>query len=243
MPILRKAKNISLVEDVGQQIEGAILAGEYNPGDRLPSTRDLQKILGASLGTIRESLAILEQKGFLEVKKGAKGGFFIREISTKPMVSSLETLMQRMVFSTRELYQFRIPVEAGLVGIVAQQATDKQIDLFKKYVKKFESCVGKGNDGWLKLLDIEMKLRREFLNVADNKIYDAVLIPIIDNLFRYALKVLPGGDDETQLAYDYWKKIIPAIGNRDSDTASRLVSELLFHFMDIIISFSQTPSR
>jgi len=117
MTILRKARNRSLVQDVSQQIETAIISGEYRPGDRLPSTRELQEILGASLGTIRESLAILEQKGFLEVRKGSKGGFFVCETSTKPMISSLETLMQRMVFTTRELYEFRIPVEAGLTGI------------------------------------------------------------------------------------------------------------------------------
>lgn len=234
MAKLRKAKNRSLVEDVSQQIEGAILAGEYKPGDRLPSTRELQEILGASLGTIRESLAILEQKGFLEVRKGAKGGFFIREITTKPMVSSLETLMEHMVFSHRELYEFRIPVEAGLVRMVAQKADAQQVEIIQGYLSKLEECLGKGNAGWLKLVDIEMDLRREFLSMGDNQIYDAVLTPIVDNLCNYALKVLPGGDAETQLAYDYWEKIINCIVTGDPEKAASYTSELLFHFMDII---------
>jgi DNA-binding FadR family transcriptional regulator len=235
MTILRKAKNKSLVQDVSQQIETAIISGEYRPGDRLPSTRELQEILGASLGTIRESLAILEQKGFLEVRKGSKGGFFVCETSTKPMISSLETLMQRMVFTTRELYEFRIPVEAGLTGIVAQKADGKKIRAIKQYLKKLEGCLNKGNAGWLALVDIEQDLRREFLIIADNQIYDAVLRPIVDNLCNYALKVLPGGDAETLLAYESWVKIIQCIEKKDPVNASRHVSELLSKFMDIIV--------
>ena len=150
------------------------------------------------------------------------------------MISSLETLMQRMVFSNRELYEFRIPVEAGLAGIVARKANDGHIHGIKQYLKQLEGCLNKGNKGWLALVDIEQDLRRQFLAVADNQIYDAVLTPIVDNLCDYALKVLPGGNAETQLAYDYWVKIIRSIENKDPAKASQFVSELLFQFMDII---------
>lgn len=238
MTILKKAKNKSLVQDVSQQIEEAIISGEYRPGDRLPSTRELQQILSASLGTIRESLAILKQKGFLEVRKGSKGGFFVCETSTKPMISSLETLMQRMVFTTRELYEFRVPVEAGLTGIVAQKADKEQIRTIKQYLKRLENCLDKGNAGWMALVDIEQDLRRRFLGIADNQIYDAVLTPIVDNLCNYALKGLPGEDAEIRLAYEYWVKIIRSIEKKkkkDPVTASSHVSELLFQFMDIIV--------
>ncbi len=56
MPKLEKTKNLSLVEDVTHQIEDAILYGEYKPGDKLPSTRKLQEVFGASLGNIRINL-------------------------------------------------------------------------------------------------------------------------------------------------------------------------------------------
>ncbi len=236
MAKLRKAKNISLVKDVSQQIEEAILTKEYQPGDRLPTTRDLQEILGASLGTIRESLAILEQKGLLEVRKGSKGGFFVREITTTPMINSMETLMQHMVFSHRELYEFRIPVEVGLIRIVTKKATADQIKSFRSYLNKFKECLGLGNAGWVKLVEIEQNLRRLFLNVADNRIYEAVLTPMLDTLSQYAFQHLPGGDSEVQLAHDYWEKIINAMANRDEERASTLVSELLLRFETIIIT-------
>ena len=141
MAKLQKAQNLSLVEDVTRQIEEAILDGEYKPGDKLPSTRELQKILGASLGTVRESLTKLEQKGLLKVLKGAKGGFFVREITISSMMDSLETLMKHMVLSHRELYEFRATIEAGLVRLVVKRASNQQIKKIKKYLNKLKNCL------------------------------------------------------------------------------------------------------
>ena len=236
VPKLRKAKNLSLVEDVTRQIEEAILAGDYQPGDKLPSTRSLQEILGASLGTIRESLAILEQKGLLKVKKGARGGFFIRKVSTEPMAQSLEMLVRHMAISIRELYEFRATIEAGVVRLVAQRATGEQMSLFQGYLEKFKACLGRGNAGWMELCEIEQELRREFLAVIRNRTYEAVLNPINNSLLELARNYLDGGDQETREAYDYWIKIVPAIAAREEDRAASLIKELLFHFMELCLA-------
>ncbi|MBT4288225.1 MAG: FadR family transcriptional regulator [Deltaproteobacteria bacterium] len=239
MAKLQKAQNLSLVEDVTRQIEEAILDGEYKPGDKLPSTRELQKILGASLGTVRESLTKLEQKGLLKVLKGAKGGFFVREITISSMMDSLETLMKHMVLSHRELYEFRATIEAGLVRLVVKRASNQQIKKIKKYLNKLKNCLNKGHQGWIELVDVEQELRREFLKVADNRLYEAVLVPIIDKLSSYAELFLPGRDNEAKEAYEYWQKIIPAIAKRNEDEATRFTRELLYHFMDLLIKQNQ----
>lgn len=238
MAKLREAKTLSLVEDVVSQIEGAILDGEYRPGDKLPSTRELQEILNASMGTIRESLAILEQKGLLKVRKGSKGGFFIREVTTQPVTDSLDMLMRHMALSPEELSEFRTTVEAGVIRLVVQKATKSDIELFWSYLDKFETCLNTGRSGWLKLCKIEQKLREDFLKVIKNRMYEAVLTPIIGNLFGYARHGISGGDQETRVAYEYWKKIIPAVADRDEDRAAKLVKDLISHFMNLLLQES-----
>lgn len=236
MPKLTKAKHLSLVADVVRQIEGAILDGEYGQGDKLPATRQLQEIFGASLGTVRESLAILEQKGLLEVRKGAKGGFFIREVTTQPMTESLEMLMRHMSLTPRELYEFRATVEAGVIRLVVKRATDAQIDRFREYLDHFAACRGRGEAGWWRLCEIEQELRKAFLKVIRNRTYEAVLMPIITNLLAYARHNITGGDAETEAACDFWTRIIPAVAERDEERAARLIKELLFHFMDLMVT-------
>ncbi|THB80198.1 MAG: FadR family transcriptional regulator [Desulfobacteraceae bacterium] len=240
MAILQKAKNLSLVEDVTRQIENAILAGDYKPGDKLPSTRELQTIFGASLGTIRESLAILEQKSLLDVKKGAKGGFFIKELTTRPMESSLELLMRHAMISHRELYEFRTNIEAGIMRLVVQRATDADIDLLKEYLGKLHGCKGNGSSGWVNLIHIENNIRKEFLRIIQNRTYEIVLMPIIRNLQQYARQHLPGGNPEIELACRYWDDIVPAISERNEHKAAKLIKELLYQFMDMMIQRGQT---
>jgi DNA-binding FadR family transcriptional regulator len=234
MPKLKKAKNISLVENVTSQIETAILDGEYKPGDKLPSTRELQDILGASLGTVRESLAILEQKGLLEVRKGARGGFFIRKVSTKHMINSIEMLMRHMVISHRELYEFRATVEAGLFRLVTQRASDDDIKDLWTDLERLKACIGQGQPGWFKLIQIENEIRKKCLMIIDNRTYEVVLTPIINNLQNYAQYHRFGGEQETGEAVAFWEKIIPAIDQRDEETVAKFVKDLLYRFMKLL---------
>jgi len=243
MSKLQKAKSLSLVEDVVSQIEEAILAGKYIPGDKLPSTRQLQEILGTSLGTIREGLARLEQKRLIKARKGTKGGFFIQELSTEPMAESLELLMRHLKFSPRELSEFRATVEAGLIRLVVKRATEKQVLGFLEYEKKLKACLNRGIEGWHKLLETERNLRKEFLAVINNSVYGAVLLPIHDNIFRFANRHLAGDDALTKVSYDYWKKILSAVADRNEDQASTLTKNMIFHFMHLMLDHQKKAQK
>ncbi|MCG8638971.1 MAG: GntR family transcriptional regulator [Desulfobacterales bacterium] len=234
MAKLEKVKNISMVESVTNQIENAIFTGEYQPGDKLPSIRALQEILGASLGTVRESLAILEQKGILEVRKGAKGGFFIRRVSPQHMINSIEFLMRYMTISHKELYEFRANVETGLFRLVTRRATKADMESFRDYLDKLRDCINKGQKGWFRLIKIENDLRLRCLKIINNRAYQIVLTPIISNLQDYARYHRFGGDGETREAVAYWEKIIPAIEARDEKKVGRLVEQLLYRFMELL---------
>ena len=62
-----------LADGVADQIRDAILAGEYQPGDLLPSERELSQQFDANRTTIREGLAQLEHQGLIERRQGARG--------------------------------------------------------------------------------------------------------------------------------------------------------------------------
>ena len=62
-----------LADGVADQIRDAILAGEYQPGDLLPSERELSQQFDANRTTIREGLAQLEHHGLIERRQGARG--------------------------------------------------------------------------------------------------------------------------------------------------------------------------
>lgn len=60
-----------LYQQVADQVAQLIRAGEFKPGDALPSERDLGKSLQVSRPVIREAMVALEVAGLVEVRGGS----------------------------------------------------------------------------------------------------------------------------------------------------------------------------
>ena len=60
----------SIVEDITATLRDEILRGQYRPGERLPSERELAVRFEANRGAIRESLKKLEQLGIASINPG-----------------------------------------------------------------------------------------------------------------------------------------------------------------------------
>ena len=68
--LLRQPKYMQLADHISHMIE----AGEWKPGDRLPSEAEMAKILPTSLGTIQKALGRLAEHGAI-VREHYKGTF------------------------------------------------------------------------------------------------------------------------------------------------------------------------
>ncbi|MGP3687973.1 GntR family transcriptional regulator [Streptomyces sp. IBSNAI002] len=61
---------------IADALKSAIQAGEYGPGDRLPGENDLMATYEVARMTARQALAVLQNEGLAEARKGA--GVFVR---------------------------------------------------------------------------------------------------------------------------------------------------------------------
>jgi GntR family transcriptional repressor for pyruvate dehydrogenase complex len=61
---------VSRTRQVREQLQAAIERGDYRPGDRLPSERELVDMLGVSRVIVREAIRSLEAVGMVEVQQG-----------------------------------------------------------------------------------------------------------------------------------------------------------------------------
>ena len=73
---LTPAKPLPLFLRLAELLARGIAAGHYQPGERLPPESELSASLGASVGTVRKALALLESRGLLERKHGS--GTYVR---------------------------------------------------------------------------------------------------------------------------------------------------------------------
>lgn len=65
-----------LYQQVAAAIERAIAHGQYQPGHRLASERDLAEEMGVSRPTVRRAVIALEMRGLLESRQGS--GIYVR---------------------------------------------------------------------------------------------------------------------------------------------------------------------
>ena len=67
-------KRIPIIDQVEDQIRELIKSGQYNPGEKLPTERELCERLNVGRGTVREAFRMLQAKGYVELRPG-RGAF------------------------------------------------------------------------------------------------------------------------------------------------------------------------
>ena len=77
---IKEFQNRSLVEVIFRQMEGMILSGNIQPGERINESR-IATLLGVSRAPIREALRLLASSGILEIR--ANRGMFVRDIKAQ----------------------------------------------------------------------------------------------------------------------------------------------------------------
>lgn len=75
--VLRPVRSGNTFEEAIKRIMQAIKLGAVTRGDRLPPERELARRLGVSRVTLREALKALTAEGYVESRRGRRGGTFI----------------------------------------------------------------------------------------------------------------------------------------------------------------------
>src|SRR5258706_2899930 len=101
------------VDDIVAQLRDALAAGRIQPGERLPSERDLSETFGVSRATVREALRSLEATGLVDIRLAATGGAFALTPDPSLMAEALATLRMFRRASEQDLAAFRLTFEHG----------------------------------------------------------------------------------------------------------------------------------
>jgi len=100
-----------LYAQISTRLRVAIAAGELQPGDALPSVRNLAGRLRVNPATVVQAYRDLEAEGFVEMRQGA--GTFVREVVPERRASERTRQASGLV---RQLV-----AEAGRLGISSKE--------------------------------------------------------------------------------------------------------------------------
>jgi GntR family transcriptional regulator, transcriptional repressor for pyruvate dehydrogenase complex len=112
----QKIEAEKLSQAIVQQIELLVLRGILQPGERLPSERELSEKLGVSRPSLREAVAELHQRGLLISRPNA--GIFVAEVLGSAFSPALIGLFSSHEEAVTDYVSFRRDME----GLAAERA-------------------------------------------------------------------------------------------------------------------------
>lgn len=96
-----RESNISIADQIANQLLGFILHGDLDPGERLPPERDLAEYLGVSRGTVKRAYAKLVQSQAIDMRQGSgsyvlKNGHVLEQNQKKEAAGIIAAAFERL---------------------------------------------------------------------------------------------------------------------------------------------------
>ncbi|WP_051419706.1 FadR/GntR family transcriptional regulator [Paracoccus pantotrophus] len=114
--------------DLAEVLQNRIVHGELTVGESLPSERELMVQYSVSRATVREALRVLGAKGLIEVRRGRKGGSYVRAPSSDALSQSLDLFIQGHDIRFSDLLAVREAIEPVAAAQAAQSRTPEDIE-------------------------------------------------------------------------------------------------------------------
>ncbi len=112
-------------DNVERLLRALIFSGRLAPGDKLPNERDLAAQLGVSRPTARLALNSLHALGYLVVKIGSKGGYWVADADS--IRQHWKEWMETHRDQLEEMLDFRRWVELEIAARAAERRTEEDV--------------------------------------------------------------------------------------------------------------------
>ena len=204
LPTLELLRTSSLTTVVQQEIERAILDGEYPPGSKLVEAT-LSERTGVSRGPIREAFRALEEAGLVRTEKNR--GVFVRDIPIDEAI---------------EIFDLRAAMDELVGRQLAQHITPAGLKEVRGLVDAMEKAVKAEDAHAYHLLNLQFHDR--LVEMTGNRKLTAIYRKLIKELSLFRRLNLASGWPMPVSAGEH-RAIVKAIAAGDAEGAARAMFE------------------
>jgi len=225
-----KAPQNRRFQDVVQLIQDAILDGDISNGDMLPSERKLKERFDISRGTLREALRVLEDRGLIEIKKGNRGGIFVRNITTEHASESLAILIRSQDVCLEHLSQFRQSVEGDITALAAQKATSEDMAHLHCITESAAAYLNTDHPEYRKFYALDQSFHIELARITGNPVYLMIAKSVHANILKYYEDHLEMSPEDMRENVQFFYDVVDIFRRRQVNEARILAQWHVMHF-------------
>lgn len=144
----RVVESITLTQGVAEHLRDLIHRGEFGPGDRLPPEREFAERLGVARISLREAIKSLQADGYVEVRRGPRGGTFVTEL--RRPAQAWRARMREQAGEIDAIIDFRVALETQTARLAARRRTSADLEAMRTAIT---TLVGTGGRSAFRLAD------------------------------------------------------------------------------------------
>ncbi len=228
-PIQRR----KLYQEVLDRLMTRINAGEFAPGEQLPSERELMDAFRVGRPAIREALQQLERSGIVTINHGERARVVLptAEAIVEQMTGAARYLLSVEPRTLDHLKEARVFLESGLARLAAERADAAGLSLLRERLEEHRVA------SLEEFLQRDIAFHRQIAAMSGNPIF----APVVDGMLTWLSEyyhTLVRVEGAESLTLSEHQCIYDAIAARDGRMASQAMadhlnraSELYHHFL------------
>ncbi|WP_319409325.1 FCD domain-containing protein [uncultured Desulfosarcina sp.] len=219
-------------QEIADRIENRITEGSLLPGERLPSERKLVAELQVSRSSVREAFRILVQKDLVEIRRGARGGAFVKPPSCKQTSGPAEDLLQFDRLSLDQIAEFRDQIESGVVVLAVARLNSDDLRMLNYRLETVRSYLAKGS-GWVdEFIEADKAVHLCIAKIAGNPLFSQALKATL-GLKRYFFRFLDLAPCLMEKDFQDLSAIVRAMENHQPEAAARITRAHISRFNEL----------
>lgn len=215
--MFQSARSSKASEHIVEQIRKAIFEGRLRPGDRLPAEMQLMQSFQVSKATLREALRALEFLGFLEIRKGARGGALVTKVDVDKARDLFLNFLHFQDLSLDDLSEVRLVLEPYVAERSARVISQEDLHRLEELNRESESTLQ--GEASFDLRRNEIEFHRTIGRATGNPILSFIL-EFVENLLVDAKEVLRPDQEFSRRVLLAHKRIVEALREKDPEKAA-----------------------
>ena len=205
-----------LSDKVADLLLGSIMSRGLQPGDRLPSERELGEQFGVSRTVVREAIRALAAKGVIDARTGS--GLRVAAVDASAVSESISLYLRGGALEYPKVHEVRKLLEVEISALAAERGDDAHLDRMEEICGEMEAAI----DDVERASRLDLEFHRAIAKATGNELYLLLLDSIGEALLEIRRGNLQtGAADETLRAH---RAILDAIHARDPERARRAMA-------------------